>query len=78
MVQMRVFVADMIFVEKVPPVLTHILFAGGYQFQVCYCFPINFFIVNISLQIGVFKHTTAFFPSNFNVSCCDFTAKLHL
>lgn len=50
MVQMRVFVTDMVFVEKVPPVLTHTFFEGGYWFLVCYHFPFNFFIANISFR----------------------------
>lgn len=64
LVQMRELVTDMIFVEKVPPVLTHVLFEGGYQFLVCHHFPCNFFIVNISFQIGFLKRgISVFFPS---------------
>lgn len=35
--------------------LAHILFKGGYQFLVCYHFPCNFFIMNISFHIGFYK-----------------------
>lgn len=75
MVQMRVFVTDMIFVEKVPPVLAHILFEGEYQFLVCYHFPFNFFIVNISFRWAFLNTELHSFLLHFNISGCDFTAK---
>lgn len=82
-VQMRMFVTDVIFVEKVPPFLTHVLFDGGYQFLGCYHFPFNFFIAGrfdfLFLSDRLFwTQSWILSHCDFNASCCDFTAKPNL